>query len=417
LKTFRVIYQLSFYLLSIVVFVIGGLSQFLFGISNTIMTFFLMVSLLAVYFIYSLLKARIVFNRFVFIALLYLLVIVLSAVLNKSDIVSTLVYFIFPFLPLSVYLFTHINFREQFLTFEKVFKLFFYIGLIQLPILLIQRNLYDFLIRFNKSGQTIESLDFMFGSFFIKSDHSLGVFLLLLIASILYHRKRIAHIVLMPRIALVYLLISIFLTESNISKLIAVILVATTIILPIYHKYGERLFFRLGVLILIVTMGIAGFSLKDKPIIQNRLGGPLAEQLSIESAEKFYEERTAKRFQIVLVAAQRLSLKWIGDGPYSYFEIRSGKFTKAPHFSQLLWTYFDLGLLGLTVVISYLWVITGFLSLKRGIVTLFLFGILMVYSFYTTFFSDIAMLFSLFFILARKVGERNSTLSLPRSEG
>ena len=399
------------------VFVIGGLSQFLFGISNTIMTFFLMVSLLGVYFIYALLKARMVFNRLVFLALLYVVTIVFSATLNKSHVVSTLVYFIFPFLPLSVYLFTYINFKEQFLTFEKVFKFFFYIGLIQLPILLIQQNLYDFLIGFNKSGQTIESVDFMFGSFFIKSDHSLGVFLLLLIATILYQRKRIAHIVLVPRMALLYLLISIFLTESNISKLIAVVLVATTIILPIYRKYGERLVFRLGVLILILSMGIAGFSLKDEPIIQKRLGGPLGEQLSIERAEKFYKERTAKRFQIVLVAAQRLPLKWIGDGPYSYFDIRSGKFTKAPHFSQLLWTYFDLGLLGLAVVLSYLWVITGFLSLKRGIVTLFLFGILVVYSFYTTLFSDITMLFSLFFILYRKVGERNSTLSLRRLEG
>ena len=375
-----------------------------------------MVSLLAVYFIYALLKARIVFNRLVFLALLYVVTIVFSATLNKSHVVSTLVYFIFPFLPLSVYLFTYINFKEQFLTFEKVFKFFFYIGLIQLPILLIQQNLYDFLIGFNKSGQTIESVDFMFGSFFIKSDHSLGVFLLLLIATILYQRKRIAHIVLVPRMALLYLLISIFLTESNISKLIAVVLVATTIILPIYRKYGERLVFRLGVLILILSMGIAGFSLKDEPIIQKRLGGPLGEQLSIERAEKFYKERTAKRFQIVLVAAQRLPLKWIGDGPYSYFDIRSGKFTKAPHFSQLLWTYFDLGLLGLAVVLSYLWVITGFLSLKRGIVTLFLFGILVVYSFYTTLFSDIAMLFSLFFILYRKTGERNSTLSLRRLE-
>ncbi len=232
LKTFRLLYQLSFYLLSIVVFVIGGLSQYLFGISNTIMTFFLMVSLLAIYFIYALLKARIVFNRFVFIALLYVLTIVFSAILNKSHVVSTLVYFIFPFLPLSVYLYSYINFKEQFLTFEKVFKFFFYIGLIQLPILLIQQNLYDFLIGFNKSGQTIESLDFMFGSFFIKSDHSLGVFFFLLIAIILYQRKRIAHIVLVPRIALIYLLISLFLTESNISKLIAVILIATTTILP-----------------------------------------------------------------------------------------------------------------------------------------------------------------------------------------
>ncbi len=185
----------------------------------------------------------------------------------------------------------------------------------------------------------------------------------------------------------------------------------------IYRKYGERLIFRLGVLILALSTGIVAFSLKDNPIIQKRLGGPLGEQLSIERAEKYYKEGTAKRFQIVMVAAKRLSVKWIGDGPYSYFDIRSGKFKKAPHFSQLLWTYFDLGLLGLSVVVSYLWAITGFLRLKRGVVTFFFFGILVIYSFYTTLFSDIAMLFSLFFILNRELGERNSKLSLPLLEG
>ncbi len=413
MKTFRLLYQLSFYFLAFIIFVIGGLGQFLLGISNTIMTFFLMVSLLLVYVIYIFLKARIVFNRVVLIAILYVLTIVLSATLNKSHVVSTLVYFIFPFLPLSVYLYSYINFKEEFLTFEKVFKFFFYIGLIQLPILLIQQNLYDFLMRFNKSGQTIESLDFMFGSFFIKSDHSLGVFLLLLIATILYQRKRVARIVLMPWLSILYLLTTLFLTESNISKLVAVILMLTTLVVPLYRKYGQGIIFKLVTIVIGISFVIAGYSLKDKPFIQKRLGGPLQEQLSMDRAERYYELGTAKRFQIVMVAAGRLETKWIGDGPYSYFDIRSGRFTKAPHFSQLLWTYFDLGLIGLLVVITYLWVITGSLHLKGGVITYFVFGVLMIYSFYTTLLSDIAMLYSIFFILTGGGGKRISSLSLP----
>jgi hypothetical protein len=366
------------------------------------MTVFLMVWLLAVYLTYIIINGKVLFNRIVFIAILYVLAIVLSATINKTHLITTLVYFIFPLLPLSVFLYAHINIKEKFLSFENIFKFFFHIGLIQLPLILAQQYLYFFLIKFNNSGQAIDPNDFMFGSFFIKSDHSLGVFLLLLIATILYQRKRVAPIVKLPWPAILYLLTTLFLTESNISKLVATILILTSLVVPFYRKYGESIVFKLVVLTLGVTIIIAGYSLRDKPFLQKRLGGPLLEQLSMERAERYYELRTAKRFQIVMVAAGRLETKWIGDGPYSYFDIRSGKFTKAPHFSQLLWTYFDLGMLGLLIVLMYLWSIVHVLFFKSGIIKLFFFSLLLLYSFYTTLFADIAILFGLFSIFSHK---------------
>jgi hypothetical protein len=245
----------------------------------------------------------------------------------------------------------------------------------------------------------------MFGTFFIKSDHSLGVFLLLLIAIILYRRDEVKGIVKAPGLAVVYLLVTLFMTESNISKLLAVILVVTTVIVPIYHKYGQNIFFRIGVGLLVVVLCLTGYSLKDEAFIQRRLGGSFTEQFSLERAERYYELGTAKRFQIVMVAAKKLDAKWIGDGPYSYFSIRTGKFSKAPHFSQLLWTYFDLGVLGLLIVLAFLWNITRQLYLNKGLITTFFFGILLLFAFYTTILSDVAILLAAFSLLGKPPGK------------
>jgi len=396
------LYQLSFYLVTIIVFVLGGTIQFLFGASNTIITFFITCFLFCIYLIYTISKNRIVFNKVVFIALAYTLLIIGTAIIRESSIVATIAYLIFPILPLAVYLFSFINYREGYVPFEKAFQLFFYIGLLQLPVLLIQKNFYGTLIGLNNSGQQIESFDFMFGTFFIKSDHSLGIFLLVLIAIILFKRSQVITIVRLPKLTILYLSATLFLTESNISKLFLVILISTFIIIPVYKKYGRTPIFKITAVALFVIILFGGYSLKDQQFIQNKLGGTLEKQFSIESAEKYYELGTAKRFQIILVASKKIETKWIGDGPYSYFDILTGKFKQTRHFTQLIWTYYDLGLLGLLVVLGYIISLMSYLDIEKGIPFMFALGIFLVYSLYTTILSDIAIIFGIMSIFNRK---------------
>lgn len=264
-----------------------------------------------------------------------------------------------------------------------------------MPIMLIQKNFFSFLIKFNNSGQIIEWFDFMFGSFFIKSDHSLGVFLLIIIALILYKENSLKGIIKSPKLVIIYLGATLFLTESNISKLFLVILTSTFFIIPIYKKYSGTLKFKISVLFLAAIIIITGYSMKEKQFIQNRLGGKLEKQLSIDNAIKFYELGTAKRFQIILVAATQYKTKWIGDGPYSYFDIKTGKFKKTRHFTQLIWTYYDLGIIGLIVVFCYIYSLMGYLDIEKGIPFVFAISIFLFYSLYTTILSDIAIMFSL----------------------
>lgn len=367
--------------------------QFLLGVSNTIITFFLTSLLFLTYIIYALLKQKVVLNKFVFVALIYVLIILGTAITRQSSLLLTITYLIFPLLPFGVYLFSFINFKEGYLSFQTIFKLFYYIALVQLPVMLVQKNFFNFLIKFNNSGQKIEWFDFMFGSFFIKSDHSLGVYLLLIISVLLFRKNEVSKIVKSPKLAIIYLSVTLFLTESNISKLLLVILISTFLIVPIYKKYGSTLKFKISVLMLVVTMATLGYNLKEKQFIQNKLGGKLEKQLSVENAKKYYELGTAKRFQIILIAATQVETKWIGDGPYSYFDIRTGVFKQTRHFTQLIWSYYDLGLFGLFVVFAYIVCILGALDIEKGIPFVFALGVFMVYALYTTILSDIAIMF------------------------
>lgn len=395
MRGFKQIYVFSFYLIALTTFVFGGSIQFLFGVSNTILTFFLTALLFFTYTLYVLIKKRVVIGNIIYFSLLYCIVIVVTALIRQSSIILTLTYLIFPLLPLGIYLFSFINYKEGFISFEKVFRFYIYIALIQMPIMLIQKNFFSFLIKFNNSGQIIEWFDFMFGSFFIKSDHSLGVFLLIIIALILYKENSLKGIIKSPKLVIIYLGATLFLTESNISKLFLVILTSTFFIIPIYKKYSGTLKFKISVLFLAAIIIITGYSMKEKQFIQNRLGGKLEKQLSIDNAIKFYELGTAKRFQIILVAATQYKTKWIGDGPYSYFDIKTGKFKKTRHFTQLIWTYYDLGIIGLIVVFCYIYSLMGYLDIEKGIPFVFAISIFLFYSLYTTILSDIAIMFSL----------------------
>jgi hypothetical protein len=397
---FRTIYKLSFYVITLITFVFGGAFQYLFGISNTLITFLIVVLLHFIYFLYAFLRRKVVLNGVVVWSICYLIIIIVSAIFNRSNLISTFIYFIFPALPLGVFLFCYINFKEGIIKKAYIYKLFYYIALLQLPILLLQKNFYNFFIQFNNSGQKIDSYDFMFGSFFIKSDHSLAIFIIFSIIIILVNKKD--KLFKFPILSVFYLAISVFLTESNISKLFLSIILAVSISIPIYKKYKSSFSFKLIAIILGGAIFLFLYSLRDEEFVKTRLGGAFESQYSLKSAEKQFELTTAKRGQILIVVFNTLETKWIGEGPYSYFNILTGQFTKTKHFTQLIWTYFDLGIIGLIVVMGLIISIIKYLDIDKGIPFYSFLLIFTVYAFYTTVFSDIAIMFSIFMTFNKK---------------
>ncbi|MEX1382735.1 hypothetical protein, partial [Lutibacter sp.] len=130
--------------------------------------------------------------------------------------------------------------------------------------------------------------------------------------------------------------------------------------------------------------------------ITSKVGGTFEKHFTIERSYRFFLEGTAKREQVVIAAIHSLDTKFIGGGPYSYFDIKTGKFQNTIHFSQLIWTYFDLGLMGLITVFFYLFYIVKSLETRNKWFFLFIFSVITIYSFYTTPFSEIGIVFSIF---------------------
>ena len=112
----------------------------------------------------------------------------------------------------------------------------------------------------------------------------------------------------------------------------------------------------------------------------------------------------AKRPHILIDFVVNKPVEWIGNGPYDYFNIVTAKFKNTKHFSQMIWTYNDLGLLGFIFIILLLYQLLITLRLKKREFRI-LFIICLFYLFMTNFFSDLTMMFS--FILLKT---RDSTL-------
>lgn len=411
------IYQFSFYLVALIVFLFGGLMQFFFGVSSTGLTIGLCCLMLFNYFLYVMVHKRIVINKIVLIAILYCVTIVLSGFINNSPLINIVVYCLFPLLPLSVFLFFYINYENNFIVPKAIYKIIFFIALIQLPILLIQRYFYDILIIFNHSGQTIKSFDFLFGSFLLKSDHSLGCFLLFTTISLLFNISGVRKYIKFPIIIAIYLSISLLFSESNISKALLVLTWVVFLVNYLQRMIPRELFTRKFFLVFVLSLFALGFyNIRNIELITSKVGGTFENHYTVEKSTRFFYEGTAKREQIVIFALSELDTKYIGDGPYSYFDIRTGEFKNTIHFSQIIWTYFDLGLVGLILIFLYAYYLIKYMvpnNRKMFFSLLFLTGI---YMFYTTPFSEIGILFNLFLFFNIKSDNECNNYSFPRLE-
>ena len=102
---------------------------------------------------------------------------------------------------------------------------------------------------------------------------------------------------------------------------------------------------------------------------------------------------TAGRMQTFFyIFTNKLSI--FGHGPSSYFNPLKGGFQFNLNFSQLLWFYYDLGVMGVILLIS---LISSFLysfSIEKNI-RVYFFILILAYSFSSTIFDQIAFLLTI----------------------
>jgi hypothetical protein len=365
------------------IYLLGGSFQFFTGFSYTISTTVAVTALLLIYAMYTARRAKIHYDKLIQSGILLIFYIHLTGFINETPYIKILLYCIFIVVPISAYL--TVKFLVTPKTQLNILKHFFLlVGLLQLPVLLVQNFGYNFLIKFQNSNQTIDPIDFNFGTFFLKDDHGLCFFLLCFIIFLWLDErgKMIKHRSLLT----IYFSVSVFLTNSTISHLLLCILLLYLIFSKLRPKIWAYLISSCSFLLLMLF-------LLNSESIQNATEKAF-QALDYERSLRFYEKGVANRQQTLIVLIND-ELKWIGEGPHTYFDILSGSFYQAPNFSQWLWFYFDIGLIGLFLFLIFLRRFAYLPQCKGRSHYLFL-GLLLVYAIFTTATNSLSFMFTYF---------------------
>lgn len=388
------LYSFIFIIIVSVCFLFGGFIQFFLGIPNTVISYSVTGLLVTFYILYVLIKYRVFMDKVILLHLLFLFLIVISALVNKTALIKTLIYFIFVLLPLGCYLFFKVNQKENYISQITISRIYLFIACIQLPVIITQYFGYDYLIGFNRSNQSVADFDFLFGTFFLKADHALGFFLLFNIFNLIENNK-CKRITKFPFVFYFYLGLTIFISESNISKL----LLGIFIVYMVYRAFPKNIKI-IGILaILIITPFVANQLLKI-PAVKGEIHF-IQSEYNVKKSYRNYERGIAKRPQVIIAYASKIPFKIVGDGPYSYFNILKGEFAKTQHFSQIIWSYADLGIIGVLLLVMLLYAIVKSLELSIYI-SVFVFAIILIFAFMTTIFSDLAIMITLISLLQKR---------------
>ncbi|WP_405294421.1 hypothetical protein [Algibacter sp. Ld11] len=376
-------------------FLFSGFIQYFIGVSSTLYTLGLTAyaGLLIVFDI--LLRRKVIVNRFIFVYLFLIIIITVSAVINKSGLLKLLLYLNFALIPLFTSYLMKLNNVLKVDLKKTLSNVFLTTALIQLPIILIQKYGYNFLIGLSRANQKIASVDFMFGSFAVKADHALGFFLIMYMLSLIF-KKRSGENPKWFYFLIAYISITILIMESNLTKLVLFGVISFYFYLWSYKKIGV-----LGIVVLFL-MAVLGFNLMIK---SSFIGNEIYQILNRFSPEDSYKAVTRgyeKRPQVVVYQLNYEPFKWIGNGPYDYYDIIKGEFKKTIHFSQIIWFYNDIGIIGLLVALMAALLIVKSLNLRRESMMVLLM-IMLLYLFMSNLFGDISMMLSLM-LLSNKEG-------------
>lgn len=384
--------QNSLFIFLILLFVVltyvsPGFFQFFFGIPSTVYGFILLFIIYLVIALDIYIRKKILYNNTIYIILSLIVLIILSAIINKTNIFKVLLYLNFALIPLSVVYLSGVISRRQLLIKKWISSFFLIIILIQLPIVIIQKYAYELLIPLSNANQNINGYDFMFGSFALKADHALGFFLIIYLLKLI-NDYRSGELKTFPLFIVIYIATTVLIMESNLTKLTLILIAVYYISIFIYKKIN---IFGLSVIVIVFFLS---YSLAmTSSTIKNQIE-VVANSLNNESYLKAVKGGYAKRPHVVIYQLQNEEFKWIGNGPYDYYNIIKGEFKNTFHFSQLIWFYNDLGLAGLILGLLISLMIIKNLNLSKEL-SLLLMGVILLYLFMTNVLGDISMMLSL----------------------
>ena len=133
-----------------------------------------------------------------------------------------------------------------------------------------------------------------------------------------------------------------------------------------------------GGLFILLLLYLTFLFINTVPVIQTEILHFKKEFTPVQS-HKAVERGYSKRPQILVDQIYNYPIKIIGNGPYDYFNILSGKFKKTIHFSQIIWTYNDLGIFGFIIVLLIAYYFVKYLNFDKTVIHINIFYFILIF--------------------------------------
>ena len=222
-------------------------------------------------------------------------------------------------------------------------------------------------------------IDRLFGTFPLAGDHVLSFFLIMNIIFLFVSNNRFSFF---NYIIILFSVFSILLMNSAISYLLLLFVclyflfkkLNKFILIPFIFFFLSLLLFFVGSFDILTLLGkgsVAG-------IVDNA---------------SLFESGTAGRFQSVYYLFSS-DLLIAGNGPGSYFNPFSGGFQVNANFSQFIWFYYDLGIIGVMILFSLILTYLKLFEISNSI-KLILAVLILAYSFFSNTFDSIVFCITL----------------------
>lgn len=317
-------------------------------------------------------------KKYNFITIIFFTYILISGILNHKSLAAISLYLLYIIIPIVILNLSQIIRKMP----NKILKYFFIISIIQLPIMLVQKLFGKVLGQISKKHYA--EIDSVFGSFPVADDHGLGM-LFLSVSGVLLFKKENSFF---EKIVFIINIMGIILIESNTTKLFFVALIG------VYFFDRMGLKFKLNfkyILFAFIFLYYVLFKTDLIPYIGEIFNFVEFRSLSMETSFSLVENGTAGRLQTLIYLFNQ-PLLIIGNGPFSYFDPFTYEFAFNPNFSQFIWFYYDLGIIG--VLMFMVWIVNIYKEVfkKKNSLSNFLFFAFLLYSLFTTSLNSITML-------------------------
>lgn len=342
-------------------------------------TFFLL--LLPIFlFISNGLKIR----RNIFLYLIFILLyLVFNKIYNDSNINSVFNYLAFALFPFLIY-YLILNNRGNILS-KSFKKVLIFTLLIQIPLLVIQIIFYDYLHELTVTDIIKE--DFTTGTFWMKNDPALNFFILMLLNTVLYNKRKIFG----KSESLILILICFLGISFSNSKVGFLCLFLSLIFYMISitnikkHKYEY--------LVLLTIFGIVYLILNE--LIMEKIEVLISRLTNVSDGaiENFNKGEYARAAAIIYFL--ETPLKIIGDGAGRYLNMNTMEYKLGLHGQSLL-MYAEIGIAGIILYYSFMLNLLKRLIRKVNKFHIISFVIIMLFTLTSRPFTDISILLSYF---------------------